>query len=557
MEKLVERSHVSTIKIRLEPIGDKAEIKRVTDYLKNGMEVQSTMMNQYISALYAAKKNNIPQEEWKQIAATYSRIPGSSKGSAYSTDILPKYPTGLPLAGSIPFNVNKKFNAACKKGLLHGTISLPTFRKDYPLYVHNYFVSIAGSKTGSSGKPVRTGITHTYASMEDFTTALYTKRTPEIILIFANNIKFQLVLGDIGKSIQLRKTLENCFNYKSTKYEICDSQIQLKKEKIFLLLSVKIPSMEIPLDENKVVGVSFGKDIPLICALNDENHTTLKVGDKANSSDYKTKLYERRKQLQMSVADCRGGHGRSRKLQRLERLHDTQRNFIKTYNHTLSKRVVDFALSNNAKYINLEDMTFLKNQDKDSLALGDWAYYELQSMIQYKAAANGIIVRKVLPAAPVCAICGHQLTDEEDEFFTCPNPTCAKHEDKRLLDLDTNAACAIADSKDFTKETLKLLPDHIKKEWSKSNPIVVAKRYITVTNDFRRADAVLLKNKVKYQNCIIFSNGIVKIMCEDDFYHEFDIKMDLKNAIDKEEYKIITDIIKNKNDANERLADTD
>ena len=39
----------------------------------------------------------------------------------------------------------------------------------------------------------------------------------------------------------------------------------------------------------------------------------------------------------------KGGKGRNKKLQALDRIKDKERNFVKTYNHMISKNIVEFA----------------------------------------------------------------------------------------------------------------------------------------------------------------------------------------------------------------------
>ena len=139
-----------TRKITLFPQGDKAEIDRVYKYLRNGMEFQAQMMNQCISAMYTAKLNKVDNNEWKALKKHYSHKPGSSKGSPYN-DPDGKFPIGLPVAGTVPRVCEDKLKKACQDGLMYGKVSLPTFKKDMPLMVHNDYVNLRGSKKKPNG----------------------------------------------------------------------------------------------------------------------------------------------------------------------------------------------------------------------------------------------------------------------------------------------------------------------------------------------------------------------------------------------------------------------
>ena len=78
----------------------------------------------------------------------------------------------------------------------------------------------------------------------------------------------------------------------------------------------------------------------------------------------------------------KGGHGRKRKMLALERFKEREANFVNTYCHRISKKVVEYALKNNAKYINIEN---LKGYDSSKFILRNWSFYQLQQDITYKS----------------------------------------------------------------------------------------------------------------------------------------------------------------------------
>ena len=157
-------------------------------------------------------------------------------------------------------------------------------------------------------------------------------------------------------------------------------------------------------------------------------HKKLYIGTYEEFAHQKVKLQEQRKRLQISLRNTSGGHGRKKKLQALERLKAREKQYTETVCHKISKRIVDFALKNHAKYINLEN---LQGYDTNEFILRNWCYYRLQQYTEYKAARYGIIVRKVNPCynAQICSICGGWDKDQRlsRADFICKDPNCISH----------------------------------------------------------------------------------------------------------------------------------
>ena len=238
----------------------------------------------------------------------------------------------------------------------------------------------------------------------------------------------------------------------SGEYQFCGSSIGIEKQKIILNLSMKIPKQERNLDENTVVGIDLGVAVPAMCALNNNPYKRLAIGTKDDFLRVRTKLQSQRRRAQKSLKNASGGHGRKKKLQPLERFEKAETHFTETYCHMVSKRAVDFALENKAKYINIENLTGYNSND---FILKNWSYYKLQQYITYKAAKYGIIVRKINPCytSQVCSVCGNYHPenrpkgDKGQAYFNCHNDLCDTHNKEKFkhgINADFNAARNIA-----------------------------------------------------------------------------------------------------------------
>ena len=225
-----------------------------------------------------------------------------------------------------------------------------------------------------------------------------------------------------------------------------------KSTRIFLLLSIDIPAKKQVLDKEVVLGVDLGIKCPLYLAINKNDNFKMQIGDIEHFHNQRTMFQKRFKSLQKLMC-TQGGHGRKKKLEPLEKLKEKERNWVHTQNHVYSREVIKQALKQNAGTIHIESLKdFGKGKDgyvKDEYKylLRYWSYYELQSMIEYKAKLEGIEVKYIDPAytSQTCSYCGERGERKKQEEFVCTNPQCKRRGEK--INADFNAARNIAMSK--------------------------------------------------------------------------------------------------------------
>ena len=282
----------------------------------------------------------------------------------------------------------------------------------------------------------------------------------EYYLRWYNGIRFKLHFGKdrsnnrliVCRCLKLDKDYEG-------EYKLCNSSIQLVKRdgspKFFLLLVVNIPQEHVELNKKIVVGVDLGVNVPAYAATNITEERKA-IGDREHFLNTRMAFQRRYKSLQR-LKTTAGGKGRTKKLEPLERLRDAERNWVHTQNHLFSREVVNFAIQTHAATIHMEDLSgFGKDNDgnadeKKEFVLRNWSYYELQSMIEYKAAKYGIKVEKIRPAytSKTCSWCGQQ-GDRKSTTFICENPDCKHYGES--IHADYNAARNIANSNDIVKK---------------------------------------------------------------------------------------------------------
>ena len=257
-------------------------------------------------------------------------------------------------------------------------------------------------------------------------------------------------------------------------YDAGNSSIQeTKNKKRFLLLVVKIPKESRILNKERIVGVDLGINVPLCAALNDNEYGGISIGSRDQFLKVRMRMAAQKRELQHNLRHAtNGGHGRTQKLQALDRLEGRECNWVHLQNHIFSKTIIEYALKNNAGVIQMERLTGFGRDGKEEVQneykfiLRYWSFFELQTMIEYKAKAVGIEVRYINPyhTSQTCSFCGHYEKEQRisQTTFVCKNPNCTKGKGKLKSDgtfeginADWNAARNIAKSTEFVDKKKK------------------------------------------------------------------------------------------------------
>ena len=324
--------------------------------------------------------------------------------------------TGIDTKSAITQRVKKDFKTSLKNGLAKGERTITNYKRNYPLLTR--------------GRDLK-----------------FKYEGDDIIIKWVNKIVFKVVLGS-GKikenKIELQHTLHKIID---KEYKVGQSSLQFdRNNNLILNLNLDIPyKPKTEVVEGRTLGVDLGLKYPAYMCLSDDTYKREHIGSIDDFLRVREQMQSRRRKLQHDLKFTKGGRGRNKKMQALDRLRDKEKNFVTTYNHMISKNVVEFAKKHQCEYIHLEKLT---KDGFDNTVLRNWSYYQLQQYIEYKAEREGIKVRYVDPAhtSQTCARCGH--VDKENrqtqEKFTCTK--CGFE-----LNADHNAAINIARSTKFIK----------------------------------------------------------------------------------------------------------
>lgn len=397
-------------KVKLVPIGEtKEERNEVYKFIRDSQYAQYQGLNKAMSVLtnaYLVSGGDVKSDTFKEVQK-------SLKGSNPIFNGI-EFGRGIDSKSAITQRVKKDFSTSLKNGLARGERTFTNYKRTYPLLTR--------------GRDLK-----------------FSYDNDDVIVKWVNKKSFKVVTGsNPTRNMELKHTLHNIIN---GSYKVGESSLEFDRSNN-LILNINISFAKETTEEfveNRALGVDLGIAIPAYVCLSDNTYVRQGLGSVDDFLKVRMQMKKRRRQLQKTLTMAKGGKGRQKKLKAMEQFKEKERNFVKTYNHQLSHKIVKFAKDNQCQYINLEKLT--KEGFSNSL-LGSWSYYELQQMIQYKADREGIKVRFINPAytSQTCSKCGH--VDRENRK-TQAQFECVECGFK--LNADHNASINIAKSKEFVK----------------------------------------------------------------------------------------------------------
>lgn len=284
-----------------------------------------------------------------------------------------------------------------KKDVLNYRVSLPTYKLNTPYYIKNnnyklrnhngYFISIAFyNKQELSERGLKVG--HKY--------------------------EFQIDKLDCNKKATINKLISG--EYKQGSCQISIS----KKGKIELIVSFEfdknIEEKSI-LNSNRTLGIDLGVVNVATMSIFDSDKGDWdlisfrdRVIDGKELIAFRQKYYNLRRDMSIAskvVGDGRVGHGYKCRMKPVNKVRDKVANFADTYNHKVSRYIVDLAAKYNCGVIQMEDLSKATSNTRERM-LKDWSYYDLQNKIEYKAKELGIDVIYINPkyTSKRCSKCG-------------------------------------------------------------------------------------------------------------------------------------------------------
>ena len=231
-------------------------------------------------------------------------------------------------------------------------------------------------------------------------------------------------LNQIERKIRI-PSLNAEFEYKFPNSFEKVNQIEIDNEYFYISVTVIEKEMLIP---DSYIGIDLNTTGHVAVVANPQTGKTIKLGKKAEHIHKKYR--EIRRKLQKK--------GKYRKVKIIK---NRESRIVRELNHQISRRIVDIAFTENCG-IRLEDLSGIRQSVKAARAfkysLHSWSFYQLKTMIEYKAKLLGVKVEYVNPAytSQTCSRC-RTLGKRQGKEFKCPNCGHVDH-------ADVNAAFNIA-----------------------------------------------------------------------------------------------------------------
>ncbi|KAA6325980.1 hypothetical protein EZS27_024866 [termite gut metagenome] len=369
-------------------------------------EKDKELRNQYLKTIYGYRDmcilaaNTIVTHKFIQgDIAKFSYLTNEAKEKVYVKDILKKE-KGMSeqnityrliaenLKGKMPSEIYSCLNQniahtykAREKEIYMGKISIPSYTKNILIPFSAKTVSNIkmAEVEGKEGKTYKTAYFNFFG------------------------IPFELFFGKDKSNNKV--TIERCIE---GTYKFCGSSIQIddNKKKMYLSLCMDIPTKKVEMEKDKVLYATLGLTQPIFASLDkekciqssmlvDENQRipkTFAIGTKEEYLIGRLKIQGMLRSTAINLKySNKCGKGRLKKLQALDRYHNSEKKYVATKTHTYSRMLVNLAIKNKCSKIVLINQK-VKEEDakKDDLLLRNWSYYDLKGKIEYKAKMVGI-----------------------------------------------------------------------------------------------------------------------------------------------------------------------
>ena len=329
--------------------------------------------NRIMSYLYADKQQEFIMQDNGDSIKTENELYGKSlKGYLYDKmkdELSSLYTANI---GQLRSFIENQFSKDIKKGLLKGSVSLTNFKRDMPIYLHNKSYQFIETDKGIG-----------------VVISLFSREKRKSLGMKTGQISFL-----IPRLNKYQKAIINQIISNEYKQGAANLIYDTKKKKWMIAVSFSFKPKECT-GQNTLI-VRIGTDVLLRLRVIDGKTKTLQKMDKYDDfvpgleelQSVQKKMFAMRQSYGNAtrIASANNyGKGYKKRAAKILELGKKESRFRDTFNHKISRYVVEIAKRYDCGLIELEDFSKTENA-----AFENWAYYDLESKITYKAEEEGI-----------------------------------------------------------------------------------------------------------------------------------------------------------------------
>ncbi len=326
--------------------------------------------------------------------------------------------------------------------ILKGEKTLTTFKDDIPIFIHNGSYKLY--QTENNDYNVEIGLFNREKQKE----------------LGCKRINFKFINPDGNCKATLNKLISK--EWKQGGGQIVYNK---RKKKWMFIMSFSFEPKPKELDEHKIMGVDLGiVNVATMSIYNENINCYERMNWKEQKIDgaelikYRQKTEARRKELSIAskwASENKIGHGYKQRMSDANKVGDKYERFRDTYNHKVSRYIVDLAVKYECGIIQMENLSGFSEQQTESL-LKNWSYYDLQTKVKYKAEEKGIKFILIDPryTSKRCSKCGCIHNDNRDCKTNQSKFKCVECGYEENADINASKNIAIRDIDEIIKNKL-------------------------------------------------------------------------------------------------------
>lgn len=175
----------------------------------------------------------------------------------------------------------------------------------------------------------------------------------------------------------------------SGEYKLCDSSIKIDGNKIFLLAVFQFEKQEVALDADKQCLAHLDLVTPIVAVIGKKR---LEIGSSEEFLHRRRRIQFSLRRVQKAARFNKGGHGREKKLEAIQRFRKAEDNYVDTRIHQYTRKLVDLCVKfrcGELVLVNQKDKEDKAKENKEYI-LRNWTYFGMKEKLAYKCDKVGI-----------------------------------------------------------------------------------------------------------------------------------------------------------------------